>query len=121
MKTLFSLLLVLVSLQGCTSIKQPVASRPLVEQNFSNIYQVLPESIWDSLQNRSNGELLSFNSQQVELGRLFFSASGNQCRQLTFTNNLLRIACRVDGSAQWYLVKPVISEYSESASTMGTK
>jgi hypothetical protein len=121
MKTLFSLLLVLVTLQGCTSIKQPVASRPLVEQNFSNIYQVLPESIWDKLQNTSNGELLSFNSQQVELGRLFFSASGNQCRQLTFTNNLLRVACRVNESTQWYLVKPVISEYIESSSNMETK
>jgi hypothetical protein len=121
MKNLFLISTSVFLFCACSSVTQPIASRPLVEQNFSNYYQDLPESIWHSLQNKSDGEMLRFSSQQIELGRLFFSATGNQCRHLTFSNDLLRVACRVDNSQQWYLVKPVISEYIESASVTGTK
>lgn len=120
MKNLLLIPSVLLLLSACSTIHQPVASRPLVEQNFSNEFQLLPENTWHSLATMSVGQSIDLGSKQANLGKLFFAATGKKCRQLVFANDLLRIACLSDGKQEWYLVKPVISEYISSASVSET-
>jgi hypothetical protein len=113
MKPFFSLLLVIVTLQGCASIKQPVAKRPLVEHRFSQEYEVVSKELWSSLSQKQSGSTISLNAQDVHLGRLFFSAAGLRCRKVILPQELTRIVCQDNASEQWHFVKPVISEYVE--------
>lgn len=119
MKNLFLVPPIMFLITACSTIEQPIASRPLVEQNFTNKYLQLPENSWDPLANSVVGQVVNLSSQQVKLDKLYFSATGKQCRQLFFPNDLLRIACRDAIGSQWFLVKPVISEYIEPANAKG--
>lgn len=113
MKTLFLLLLVLGSLQGCAGIKQPVAKRPLVEHSFQQDFDIVSQDAWASLSQNRSGTTIEINAQDAQLGELFFSAAGQQCRKVFLQQELTRVVCQEHASEQWRFIKPVISEYVE--------
>lgn len=113
MKTLFPLFLVLMTLQGCAGINQPVAKRPLVEHRFSQSYEAVSKESWAALSQNSAGRTIKLNAQDARLGELFFAATGLQCRKVFLQQELTRVVCQEEASEQWHFIKPVISEYVE--------
>ena len=112
-------LLFIPFLYGCSGIAQPVASRQLVENNYETDYEAAPEAIWGSLSDMQEGEKIVVLSKPMVLGDWFFSASGRKCRELRGDNLVIRIACKDNDSAKWFLVKPVLSSYSDQLNEMG--
>jgi hypothetical protein len=113
MKSPFIILLVFGSLQGCATVKQPIAKHPLVEQSYSQDYEMVSKDSWVLLNQNESGDTIKLNAQDVRLGRLFFSATGQQCRKVFLQQELTRVVCQDETSEQWRFIKPVISEYVE--------
>lgn len=114
MKNLYLLAVLLIALQGCAGVSQPVAKIPLVQENLdSESLELVAKKSWSLLSEENVGSTISLKSQPARLGKLFFAANGKQCRQFYFEQDLVRIVCKDKYSEQWHFVKPVISEYVE--------
>jgi hypothetical protein len=105
--------LVIITLQSCAGVNQPVAHRPLVEQSFSQDYQLVSKDSWGQLSQIRSGNVIKLNAQDVTLGDLYFSATGKRCRKVFLQQKLTRLVCQDQDSEQWHLITPVISEYIE--------
>lgn len=112
MKNIFLLFSILIFAQGCSSIHQPTASRPLVEQQFVEPATSIDSSLSTALANAEDGTVLDIQNQAVELGTKFFAASGLTCRKINSEQKGQNIYC-VDDKGSWFKVNSVISEYSE--------
>lgn len=113
MKNIFLLFSILIFAQGCSSIAQPKASRPLVEQQFLEPTTFLDSSLSVALANAEDGTILDIQNQAVELGAKFFAASGLSCRKINAKEKGQHIYC-VNDKGSWFKVNNVISEYSEN-------
>jgi hypothetical protein len=112
------LLAVLSSLiQGCTSISQPTASTPLVENalEFSTSTAFLDFSLSEALFDLKTGAKLVIEQHPAVMGEKYFAATGNTCRKLTLEKLGQRIYC-LNNLGSWHKVKRVISEYNEDKS-----
>jgi len=100
-------------IQGCTSIVQPTASRPLVEHEFviPSVFVDVPLST--ALSNAKTGAAINIQQQHAVLGERFFAATGLTCRKLTSVLTGQAIYC-LNTDSSWFKVKKVISEYHES-------
>jgi hypothetical protein len=113
MKNIMLLAVLCTFIQGCTSITQPTASRPLVEHEF-----VIPSAFVDvplstALSNAKTGAAISIQRQSAVMGDQFFAATGLTCRKLTSAQVGQHIYC-LNIQGNWFQVKKVISEYHES-------
>lgn len=105
-------------LSSCTSIEQPIASRPLVEkQDVSSKIPISSSSLSSALSNKKVGDVLVIGQQRVVMGNQFFAATGLTCRKLTTEVSGQNTYC-LDIQGHWFKVNRVISEYSEGA-TLG--
>jgi len=109
--TLLAVLLTLV--QGCASIAQPTASRPLVEHEFVTPSASIDVSLSRFLSNAKTGAAITIQQKPVVMGERFFAASGLNCRKLTSELTGQTIYC-LNTESSWFKVKKVISEYNES-------
>ncbi|MDO6559647.1 hypothetical protein [Paraglaciecola chathamensis] len=101
--------------QGCTSISQPTASRPLVEHEYVISTPVENDSMQRSLSNISADASISIDAQAATLGPKYFSASGVICRSAETQYSGQYLFCQ-NALKQWYRVKSVISTYNENIS-----
>jgi hypothetical protein len=112
MKTIILLSVILISLQGCTSIDQPTASRALVEGQFLVPAQAIDSSLSEALSNSKAGAALSVDGQVVVMGEQFFAAIGLNCRKVNSEQADKFIYC-LNSQDVWFKVNKVIAEYNE--------
>ena len=114
MKNIVLLAVISTLIQGCTSVAQPTASRPLVENEFVTPTGSVGVSLSAALSNSKVGSALVIEQKPAVMGGRFFAATGLACRKLTSEHAGQHIYClNIQGS--WFKVKKVISEYNESA------
>jgi hypothetical protein len=122
MRNIFSLLLATFYVMGCSSISQPVASRALVEYTFATEQDNVPSTVWQELSNARFGKKVAIDQKYAELGQTYFSANGRTCRTLLWidanVDALPRVTCKSIQDDSWQYVKPVMSEYIETGSTV---
>lgn len=125
MKYTLSAFFVSILVSGCASqISQPVASRPLVEFDYTAEIETVSEGAWPILEEAPSGTLISLNNQQLVLTRRYHAASGGQCRLLDFANKQnngfqSHIVCKAKGKESWHFTKPIISHYENNAENDG--
>jgi hypothetical protein len=100
-------------LLSCSSIKQPVASLPLVSSDVLDHSSVVDSPLNKALSTSKVGDVLFMMDSQVQMGDRFFAASGKQCRKLTYGGDEKQIYCQTN-QGNWFKVKRVISEYTEA-------
>lgn len=99
-------------IQGCGSITQPTASRPLVENNMVATPQLVNDSLNQHLSHSGPGTVIVVATKNKVLGRQFFAASGLTCRKVNEQNTLdSHIYCQNEQNA-WFKAGNVISQYS---------
>lgn len=113
MKNIVLLSVLSTFIQGCTSIEQPTASRPLVEHEYVTPTASTNSFLNSSLSNAKAGEKLVVEQQPAVMGDVFFAASGLTCRKLITKQVGQNIYC-LNTRGHWFKVKNVISEYNES-------
>jgi hypothetical protein len=110
------------SLGACSSITQPVASRALVEYTFGSERETVPSALWQELSTAGLGEKIVIEQQYAELGQQYFAANGRTCRKLLWIDanidSLPRVTCKSTEDGSWQYIKPVMSEYIETGSTV---
>jgi len=119
MKNIVLLTVISTLIQGCTSIAQPTASRPLVEHEYVTPIASANSSLSASLSNAKAGDKLVVGQQPAVMGDVFFAATGLTCRKLVSEPVRLHIYC-LNTQGRWFKVKKVISEYNESAMSGGS-
>jgi hypothetical protein len=112
MKHITLLVVLLTLVQGCASIAQPTASRPLVEHEFVTPSAAIDVSLSTALTNAKTGAAITIQQKSVVMGERFFAASGLSCRKLTIELTGQAIYC-LNNDSRWFKVKKVISEYNE--------
>jgi hypothetical protein len=114
MKNIVLLVLLSSLIQGCTSISQPTASTPLVENalKFFTSTAFVDFSLSEALFDLKTGAKLVIEQQPAVMGDKYFAATGNTCRKLTLEKLGQRTYC-LNNLGSWYKVKRVISEYNE--------
>tara|TARA_R110001632_G_scaffold8686_12_gene34617 strand:+ start:29182 stop:29541 length:360 start_codon:yes stop_codon:yes gene_type:complete len=100
--------------QGCTSISQPTASRPLVEHEYVIAAPAESDLMQRQLSRNESGSKISVNKESGTIGAQFFAATGATCRKVYFTTSGQTVFCRNE-LKQWYRVKSVISVYAENS------
>ncbi len=113
MKKILLLALLSSLIQGCTSISQPTASRPLVENKFVTPIASVESSLGVALSNLNAGSDLVVDQQPAVMGEIFFAATGLNCRKLTLHHLGQNVYC-LNAQGRWFKVKRVISEYNEN-------
>lgn len=113
MKNIVFLAVISIQIQGCTSISQPTASRPLVEQEFVTPTALTDLSLSAALSNNKAGTSLDIEQQPALMGDRFFAATGLTCRKLTSEQAGQYIYC-LNIQGNWFKVNQVISEYNEN-------
>ena len=98
--------------QGCSSIEQPVAKRPLVEQAYVYPSATTNETLASALSNGESGLSILDNGQEIVLGNRFFAASGWTCRKLDYKRSQTKTFCFAN--TLWFEAKNVIAEYTET-------
>ena len=101
--------------QGCASISQPTASRPLVEHEYVISAPAESDLMQRQLNSIQSGSKISVNNESGTIGAQFFAATGATCRKVYFTHSGQAVFCQNE-LKQWYRVKSVISEYIENSS-----
>jgi hypothetical protein len=112
MKNIVLIAVISTLIQGCTSIAQPTASRPLVENEFVTPNVSVDFSLSEALFDLKTGAALVIDQQSAVMGDRFFAATGFTCRKLTSEKAGQHIYC-LNNVGSWYKVKRVISEYNE--------
>ena len=112
MKKILFLAVLSILIQGCTSISQPVASRPLVEHKFVTPIASVESSLGMDLSNVDVGTAVVVEKQSAVMGERFFAATGLSCRKLTVQHTGQDVYC-LNTQGRWFKVKRVISEYNE--------
>jgi hypothetical protein len=114
MKNIVLLAVISTLIQGCTSISQPTASIPLVENEFESVTPnvFVDFSLSEALFDLKTGNTLVIEQQPAVMGDRFFAATGFTCRKLTSEKAGQRIYC-LNKLGSWFKVKRVISEYNE--------
>ncbi|GAA0856749.1 hypothetical protein GCM10009114_19850 [Aliiglaciecola litoralis] len=100
-------------LQGCSTIEQPTAQRPLVEHEYVDPAEQVESPLASALTDVPAGATRVVGGKQIQFGRTFFAASGLLCRNLVDHSNQERIYCKRSQS-NWFAVNNVIAQYSES-------
>jgi hypothetical protein len=113
MKNIMLLAVLSTFIQGCSSIKQPTASLPLVEHQFVIPTGSVDVSLSTALSNAKTGAAMNIHQQPAVMGERFFAATGLNCRKLTSVQAEEHIYC-LSIQGNWFQVKKVISEYHES-------
>lgn len=113
MKNTFLLFSILISVQGCTSIDQPVASRALVEQQLITQDSSVDSTLSTALSNLKSGAVFSIQNRDVVIGSKFFAATGLTCRKVSSVQNGEDIYC-YSSIGNWFKVNKIISIYNES-------
>ena len=113
MKKITLLAVLSILMQGCTSIAQPTASRPLVEHEFVTPSAIVDVSLSTLLSNAKTGAAVTIQKKPAVLGERFFAATGLNCRKVTSEQAGQHIYC-LNMLGSWFQVKKVISEYQES-------
>jgi uncharacterized protein YceK len=113
MKNIVLLTFILILVQGCSSINQPTASRPLVENQFVTPTATVGVSLADALSYSTTGTVVDIEKQHSVIGSKFFAATGLTCRKLSSEERGQDIYCLND-QGSWFKVNKVISEYNES-------
>jgi hypothetical protein len=113
MKNIVLLAVLSTFLQGCTSISQPTASRPLVEHEFVIPTGSVDVALSTALSNARTGATMNVHQQPALMGERFFAATGLNCRKLILVQAEQHIYC-LNIQGNWFQVKKVISEYHES-------
>lgn len=101
--------------QGCTSISQPTASRPLVEHEYVIAAPAESDLMQRQLTHSTSGSIISLDNDSGTIGPKFFAATGATCRKVFLTMSGQTVFCQNE-LKQWYRVKSVISEYIENSS-----
>jgi hypothetical protein len=114
MKNIVFLAVISIQIQGCTSVSQPTASRPLVEHEFVTSTAFVDLSLGAVLSNTKAGTALVIEQQPVVMSDKFFAATGLTCRKLTSEQAGQYIYC-LNIQGNWFKVNQVISEYNENA------
>ncbi len=112
MKNIVVLSIILIVIQGCTSIDQPTASRSLVEHEFVAQAPSVDLSLSAALSNSKAGSVLAIEQQPTVMGDKFFAATGLTCRKLIAELTGQHIYC-LNTQGGWFKVNKVISEYNE--------
>ena len=113
MKKILLVVALSIFIQGCTSIAQPVPSRPLVEHKFVTPIASVESSLGMALSNEDVGTAVVVEQQSAVMGERFFAATGLSCRKLTLQQLGQNIYC-LNAQGSWFKVKRVISEYNEN-------
>ena len=113
MKNIVLVVIVSIFIQGCTSIAQPTASRPLVEHKFVTATEPVVSSLGVALSNNKSGTDLVVGIQPAIMGDRYFAATGLSCRKLTLQQQEQQIYC-LNSKGNWFKIKQVISEYNEN-------
>jgi hypothetical protein len=113
MKKILLVALLSTLIQGCTSISQPTASRPLVEHKFVTSIASVKLSLGTALSNLTVGTTLIVEQIPAVMGEHFFAATGLSCRKLTLQQRGQNVYC-LNAQGLWFKVKQVISEYNEN-------
>ena len=113
MKKILLVALLPILIQGCTSISQPTASRPLVEHKFVTPIASVGSTLGIALSNDKTGTSLVVEQQPAIMGNNFFAAIGLSCRKLTLQQLGQNVYC-LNAQGRWFKVKQVISEYNEN-------
>lgn len=106
----------LITLQACTSISQPTASRALVEQQFvlaSANSGTIESNLRAALENSAAGTGVIVNNDSLVLGNTYFAATGQTCRRLSSQQSDQIIYC-LNEQDGWFKVNKVIAEYNEN-------
>lgn len=119
MKNIMLLAVISVIIQGCASITQPTASRPLVEHKFVTSTGFVDSSLSAALSSNKAGTSLVIEQQSSVMGDRFFAATGLTCRKLTLEQAGQNIYC-LNIQGRWFKVKRVISEYNENVISEAT-
>lgn len=109
------LLASVVFFQGCSSINQPTASRPLVEHTYIGESRPESDDMQIVLSRNAEGDSFRAKNETGVVGAEFFSATGVRCKKVTFVNGGPLVFC-LNGLKQWYKVRPVISQYNKNPS-----
>ena len=113
MKKILLITVLSILIQGCTSIAQPTASRPLVEHKLVTPMASVESSLGVALSNVKPGTTLIVEQQPAVMGENFFAAIGLSCRRLTLQQLGQNVYC-LNAQGRWFKVKQVISEYNEN-------
>ncbi|MDC0603148.1 hypothetical protein OAP14_09015 [Aliiglaciecola sp.] len=113
MRKVIILFSALVIFQGCSSVSQPVAQRPLVEHQYSNPASSVSPALANALESANAGDSRTIKNQAITFGHVFFAASGLHCRKALRSEKSDSLYCK-RASNDWYQVSRVISEYSET-------
>jgi hypothetical protein len=113
MKNVMLLAVLSTFIQGCSSITQPTASRPLVAHEFVMPISSVDVSLSIALSNAKTGAAMNIHQQSVVMGERFFAATGLTCRKLTSVQAGQHVYC-LNIQGNWFQIKKVISEYHES-------
>jgi hypothetical protein len=113
MKNIVLLVVISTIFQGCASITQPTASRPLVEHKFVTSTGFVDSSLNVALSDSKAGTPVVIEQQPSVMGDRFFAATGLTCRKLTSEQAGQNIYC-LNIQGRWFKVKRVISEYNEN-------
>jgi hypothetical protein len=101
-----------ILLQGCSSIEQPIASRPLVEQEYIVTTPVENDDMQSILNNTPSDSTITLKDEVATLGPVFFAASGVHCRKAIVIPGEQQLFCQ-NQFKQWYQVQSVMSEYND--------
>lgn len=116
MKIVVLFTFIAVFIQGCGSITQPTASRPIVESNKATAVQLSNDSLTEHLSNAKVGYAIIIQGQNLTLGEQFFAASGLSCRKVANDKNTSYIVYCQDEQKRWFKVNSVISQYTAPTS-----
>lgn len=117
----FIYLLLPTILSACTSAPPELdATRPLIETVITtNSNITIPPELWQDLHKGKLGHVVYFNHVKVVLGRRYYSALGNVCRNVVltqgstqYTNKIesqKRAACYNEGTNQWQLMPLMVA------------
>jgi uncharacterized protein YceK len=110
------LVLIIILAQGCTTIAQPTATLDLVAEKYVATADTHADSsLSAALTASKTGTILVHEDQNVEIGRVFFAATGEKCRKVSFQQAGLNLYCRSE-QGYWFKVNNVISQYNENDS-----
>lgn len=110
MKKIVFIAAISVQIQGCTTIPQPTASRPLVEHAFISPTALVDLSLGAALSTQKAGSALVVEQRPAVMGDRFFAAIGLTCRKLTAEKAGQHIYC-LNHQGNWFKVNQVISEH----------
>ncbi|MGS2719892.1 hypothetical protein [Paraglaciecola aestuariivivens] len=109
MKNIVLLALSSAFLLSCTTVSQPIASRPLVEQGYLAPNSQIVSSLNTQLSTNPPTDSFTIQGQNVALGPKYFAATGLVCRKLS-SKIQHQIYCQ-NTKGNWFKVKQVLSEY----------